>query len=179
MGDCHTPLPREVRNGNDTTPLFTFKEDRMMGRHAFARRQFICWRDVPHSRRPSSSRYVGSAAHPLRRAAVYYRLLPASLALRSDVFELPIISPARRAKASSSTGVGCGISHLHRIGLAAATLDRSWRFVLRDQVPRKIEQPLRKHACTVGELLRVSHHRDVVLHVLVRPAARMSNKREL
>jgi len=73
MGDCHTPLPREVRNGNDITPLFTFKEARMLGRHAFARRQFICWRDVPHSGRPSSSRYVGSAAHPLRRAAVYYR----------------------------------------------------------------------------------------------------------
>src|SRR6516225_9721204 len=58
-------------------------------------------------------------------------------------------------------------------------LDRSRRLVLRDQARRKIEQALREHACAVGELLRVSHHRDVVLHVLVRPAARMSDKREL
>src|SRR5260370_19874285 len=34
-------------------------------------------------------------------------------------------------------------------------------------------------ARALGELLRVSHCRDVVLHVLVRPAARMSDKREL
>src|SRR6516165_10631186 len=65
------------------------------------------------------------------------------------------------------------------MGLAAAALYRSQRLVLCEQACRKIEQPLREHACTVGELLRVSHHRDVVLHVLVRPAARMSDKREL
>src|SRR5215831_9018692 len=72
-----------------------------------------------------------------------------------------------------------GLSHLHRIALAAATLDRSRRFVLCDQPPRKIEQPPRKHACAFGELLRVLHDRDIVLHVLVRPAARMRDKREL
>ena len=59
------------------------------------------------------------------------------------------------------------------------TLDRSRRLVLRDQARRKIEQALREHARAVGEFLRVSLHRDVVLHVLVRPAARMSDKREL
>src|SRR5262249_40530562 len=70
-------------------------------------------------------------------------------------------------------------SDSHRMGLAAAALDRGWRLVLRDQARRKIEQPPRKHARALGELLRVLHYRDVVLHVLVRPAARMSDKREL
>src|SRR5438128_803022 len=63
------------------------------------------------------------------------------------------------------------------MGFAAAALDRGRRLVLRDHARRKIE--LRKHARALGELLRVLHYRDVVLHVLVRPAARMSDKREL
>src|SRR6266446_3132404 len=65
------------------------------------------------------------------------------------------------------------------MGLAAAAFDRGRRLVLRDQARRQIEQPFREHASALGELLRVSHHRDVVLHVLVRPAARMGDKREL
>src|SRR6266446_4658075 len=65
---------------------------------------------------------------------------------------------------------------LHRVGLAA-TLYRARRLVLRDQARRKIE--LREHARAVGELLRVSYDRDIVLHVLVRPAARMGDKRKL
>src|SRR5258708_25261016 len=64
------------------------------------------------------------------------------------------------------------------MGLAAAALDRARRLVLRE-ARRQIEQPLREHARALGELLRVLHHRDVVLHVLVRPAARMRDKREL
>src|SRR5215471_9468543 len=63
--------------------------------------------------------------------------------------------------------------------LATAALDRGRRLVLRDQARCKIEQPLREHARTVRELLRVLHYRDVVLHVLVGPAARMSDKRKL
>src|SRR5215813_2869604 len=87
---------------------------------------------------------------------------------------------ADRGAAASPRHAGLVCNPIYTgLGLAAATLDRSWRFVLCDQPPRKIEQPLREHACTVGELLRVSHHRDVVLHVLVRPAARMRDKREL
>src|SRR5262249_52438236 len=70
-------------------------------------------------------------------------------------------------------------SDSHRMGLAAAALDRGWPPVLRDQARPKIEQPPGKHARALGELLRVLHYRDVVLHVLVRPAARMSDKREL
>src|SRR5262249_35094435 len=85
---------------------------------------------------------------------------------------------ADRGAAASPRHAGLVCNPIYTgLGLAAATLDRGWRFVLCDQAARKIEQPLREHACTVGELLRVSHHRDVVLHVLVRPAARMSDKR--
>src|SRR5260370_15846083 len=65
------------------------------------------------------------------------------------------------------------------MGLAAAAFDRGRRLVLRDQARRQIEQPFREHASALGELLRVSHHRDVVLHALVRPAARRGDKREL
>jgi hypothetical protein len=45
----------------------------------------------------SSSPLTAIAAHPLRRGRL---LLPASLGLGSDVLELAMISPARRAKAS-------------------------------------------------------------------------------
>src|SRR5262249_14895132 len=48
----------------------------------------------------------------------------------------------------------------------------------RSGAPRDSSNRFASNARALGEVLRVSHHRDVVLHVLVRPDARISDKRE-
>ena len=63
--------------------------------------------------------------------------------------------------------------------LAAAALDRGWRFVLVDQGSRHFEAAVCEFSCTLGQFLRVGDDADVVFHVLMRPAARVGDVGEL
>jgi hypothetical protein len=65
-------------------------------------------------------------------------------------------------------------ARLNRVRFAAAALDRHAGLRL-DQLTGEIQKPSSKHARAVRELLGLTHDRNVVLHVLVRPAARMGD----